>query len=369
MNILGYFPGVDFDSSDQFGRRVHVKELVDNFDEIDECSAWFMIGAPAGRFEGMSNVREAGYSDSPFGRMLYELYRCVFLLWFVRSHDIDLIYTRDSPYFAPAVVNSLTGVHLVVEANGVPESREATLQRIRKRAFNWLRRTKRTRASKIIAVSDGIRNHLLGEDPTYRIDVIENGVDVERFNICSPVSTTPPYTICYVGGLQRWQGIETMIEVVGNLESDAELIIVGGTQERRSEIGRFVRKQGLQSRVELVGRVPHKKVSSHINQADLCFGPFVRTRNASPMKIYEYVSCGREVVYANKNGLDRIESIPGVHRLNHCSDINALAEQVDQIISTIDTNHSGRLYITEHHSWKLVVRSLFEASTEIIDNN
>ena len=347
---------------------MHVKELVENLENMDPHSVCFLIGSIGDEFEYTSNVLEAGYSDSVIERMVYELYRCIVLTRLVRSKNIDIVYTRDSPYFAPIFANLITGVPLVVEANGVPEDEasDATFQKSKKRVFNWVRRTKRGRASRIIAVSDGIRNHLLEEDSTYNLTVIGNGVNVDQFELGSSVADAAPYTICYVGGLQRWQGIETMVKVVKKMEVNADLLIVGGTEDRCSELEQFVREQDIESRVEIVGRVPHEKVSDYINRADLCFGPFVESRKASPLKIYEYVSCGREVVYATEEGLDRIQSISGVHRLSYSLGPEGLAKQIDRIITTVETNYTGRDHIVDNYSWKSVAGSVIEECEAVV---
>jgi glycosyltransferase involved in cell wall biosynthesis len=253
-------------------------------------------------------------------------------------------------------------VNGIAEENSANQLSEIAIHQL----FNRLRRAQRERASRIITVSGGIQKYLHEENPAYNITVISNGVDIDHFDVESKVSENPPYQICYVGGLQEWQGVEMMIKVVDQVQTEVEFTIVGGTKERCSELRQLVRGRNVGSSVEIVGRVPHHNVPNYINRADLCFGPFVESRNASPLKMFEYVSCGREVIYVNKHGLD-LDSIPGVHRLEYSSNPKDIARGTDKIIANTKMNYAGRKYIMDNHSWEAVTHSVINECEEVVE--
>ena len=62
---------------------------------------------------------------------------------------------------------------------------------------------------------------------------------------------------------------------------------------------RFVDSLGVSQAFHFTGKIPHIEVPNYVSSADVCVAPFVRARNVntlSPLKLYEYMSCGKAIV-------------------------------------------------------------------------
>jgi glycosyltransferase involved in cell wall biosynthesis len=198
--------------------------------------------------------------------------------------------------------NSLASVELPFHYPSLLAS--ATLEKIRRLEMETL-----LRCDAIVCVSRVTKGFLasLGA-PSKRIDVIPNGVDVAAFAASSP----PPLdgreaVLLYLGTLADWQGIGTIVEALPRIleRRAARLRVVGrGRSRQRKDLLKRVRKLGLEASVSVEPGVPHHEVPSLIAAADVCLAPLsYNERNVvqgcCPLKVLEYLACGRPVVASN----------------------------------------------------------------------
>lgn len=354
MYLIGYFPGADFGSDSQYGRQVHVYKFIETVLDMDDVTSTFFVDDHGEQFvhgDVRSIITTGGFPI----RLYHELRRSWLLIRMIRrSEEPVVVYTRESPHFAPVVATELTDAKLVVESNGVPKNVRQNvgtdLQYVTLTGVRWV---KWRRADHVVAVSDSVAGFLREGHGVDDLTVVENGVDTDLFDCRREVADGPPYTICYVGGLQAWQNIDLMIRTVAAMDTEVEFLVVGGEQDRQAHYGTVAADCGIADRVRFVGRVPHDEVPEYVNGADLCFGPFARERPASPLKMYEYLGCGREVVLVNDTGLEYLDDYPGVHRFEY-ADAETLAPRVDQVVSNVGTNQAGTERIRRDRSWRAV---------------
>jgi len=116
--------------------------------------------------------------------------------------------------------------------------------------------------------------------------------------------------IVFVGNLAPWQGVETLLEV-------APLLLREIRNIRFLIIGDGILKKTLEAKVNTLGvcrslcfyRNGHSQRNSTIYHiADICVLPKRRLKSGySPIKLYEYMACGKPVVASRVEGLEFIE--------------------------------------------------------------
>lgn len=164
-------------------------------------------------------------------------------------------------------------------------------------------------ADAIICPSRVTRDYLasLGV-PEAKIAIIPNGVDPEMFRPGPAAANgTAPPTILYLGTLADWQGLETLVAAMPRVVSaaPARLRIVGrGRGRHRKTLAKHIRKLGLEAHITVEPAVPYQAVPGLIAQAAVCVAPLGYndrnvTQGCCPIKILEYMACGRPVVAAN----------------------------------------------------------------------
>ena len=144
--------------------------------------------------------------------------------------------------------------------------------------------------------------------PPERVTVIPNEVDTARFSpYPDPAPPEEVPLLCYIGTLAGWQGLDTLLEAMPLVleEHPARLKIVGkGRKEQRKSLQKRVRKMGLAGWVSLEGSVSHDTIPQMIEQAHLCLAPLSFndrnvTQGCCPIKVLEYLACGKPLVAAN----------------------------------------------------------------------
>jgi glycosyltransferase involved in cell wall biosynthesis len=149
--------------------------------------------------------------------------------------------------------------------------------------------------------------------PAKRVYVVPNGVDFEVFK---PIDASDmqkfiektkvwenALTLLYVGSVDEWLDLETILKVVQRLKINGlfvSLIVVGGSHGGFyiKHIKSMVRLYGLERNVMFTGFVPHRMVPLYINAADVALAPYkiVTKNDGTPLKVLEYLACQKIVL-------------------------------------------------------------------------
>lgn len=172
-----------------------------------------------------------------------------------------------------------------------------------------LERTLLAESDALVCVSRVSRAFLASRGaPLRRIEVIPNGVDPEAFQP-SPLPSLDGRVplVLYVGTLADWQGLSVVVDALPRVlqHRPVHLRIVGrGRSRQRKDLLRRVRRLGLLEHVSFEPGRPHHEVPALIAEADVCVAPLAyNERNVvqgcCPLKVLEYLACGRPLVASN----------------------------------------------------------------------
>ena len=295
----------------------------------------------------------------------------------------DIIYARDFHAVIIALFPRLIfRKKLVFEVNGIANEE----RRLRKDSlFNhilvfFIKRAEKlaTRYSeKLISVAPKIKLYLTQNFncPSGKIKVISNGVNTEIFR---PIHDSPflvqwknrlgikskDTIIAYVGNLAPWQGIDDLIEIAFRLLSknkDLKFLIIG-EGPLKPLLLKKVLNSGYEGDIVFTGMLNHEEIPFIINLADICVAP-LRVMTGSPIKVFEYMACGKPVVTSRIEGLEFIEA-EGVGRLTAPEDIIGLEEALNELIEEprkrADMGQKGMQIARERFSWESRVAEIEE---------
>jgi glycosyltransferase involved in cell wall biosynthesis len=229
-------------------------------------------------------------------------------------------------------------------------------------------------ASAVIAVTESLSDSLRKEFKVHqgKLHVVPNGVDVEVFSpgdrrecrLKLGLNETGKI-ITYVGSLSIPRGVGTLMGACGLLEGaplDVQTLIVGGGA-LEDDIRRSIDEKGLANRVLLIGQVPNESVPHYVCAADVCVAPYARclsnVNGLSPLKVYEYLACGRPVVASD------FPWISGVLREGPCGivvepdDASALSEGIRWMLEhpeeAEEMGRRGRALVQKRFTWDMTV--------------
>jgi glycosyltransferase involved in cell wall biosynthesis len=242
-------------------------------------------------------------------------------------------------------------------------------------------------ASKIIVVSDVERDHLMNHYavPPDKINIVCNGANEEVSHPMDKLSCREKLgldkgspVIVFVGTFYRWQGLDTLVRSIAIIRRtfpDVKVLLVGDG-EVLEEIDQMVKSLQLGENVIFVGRVDYSKVPEYIGAADICAGRFEPARyravGGSPLKIVEYLACGRPVVCSRTRSYWEYIDTEGLGALVKSEDPNALADAFISLFSDRDEleqmGKRCRDYAEAYLTWRRAAKEVELVCRQALDS-
>ena len=113
-----------------------------------------------------------------------------------------------------------------------------------------------------------------------------------------PPETAGSPVAMYVGNLERYQGIDLLLEGFRHTllqMKQARLVIVGGRKDDIDRYGRRATALGIRQAVHFLGPKPVSELGDLLREADVLVSPRLKGTN-TPMKIYSYLDSGTAVL-------------------------------------------------------------------------
>lgn len=293
---------------------------------------------------------------------------------------LDIIYTRSLINFLPlCFLNIILKKKLVLEANCIWSDEQTIEDNGLKKFFKiYFIKSMELFAAKhakcILTVTRGIKEHFIENGIDARkIFIVENGANTELFKPMNLqqaqrlVGLNPKNKyVCFVGSLAPWQGVEYLIEaapyVVKRLPEVRFMIIGDGAMRKRLE--EIAEQLDVNDKFIFKGHVSYEKVPNFINACLACIACKKPIKSGySPLKLYEYLACGRPIIASKVKGFEFLEEINcGILVDPACKE--ELANAILRLISDEKLNKTmgeiGRRYVVENHSWTSVAENIIE---------
>lgn len=290
-----------------------------------------------------------------------------------------VIYVRNSSLdFAPLAVSVVLNVPLVIEVPG-PVNEEAVyydISPIKLRLINFLMRLKLRRAAAVISVTEGIKDVLYTD---YSVDkekvyVVGNGANTELFRPISQslakqrlgLQSHNSY-IGFVGSLYPWHGVQFLVTASSRVlrdNPDVAFLIVGDGK-MKEVLQQQAINDGVSENFIFTGVVPYLEVPYFVAACDLVILPlFTKTSNDSgysPLKLYEYMACGKPIIASRLNGVEIIEK-KHLGKLVEPKNPDALAAAIIALLENRsaleEMGQRGRSIAVNQFDWGVIARQV-----------
>ena len=302
----------------------------------------------------------------------------------------DIIYARDyHTVIAALFPRLLFRKKLVYEINGIANEeqklkKDSFLNRILVFLIEKAERVATKYSERIVSVTPQIGAYL---NQNYdcskeKIKVITNGVNMRKFYPIHDDALMLNWrrklgileeeiVIAFVGNLAPWQGVETLIEVAPFLLKEVKnikFLIIGDGILKKAFKGK-VNNLGVTDHFIFTGMVNYKEITNYINIADICVLPKRRLKSGySPIKLYEYMACGKPVIASRVEGLEFIEE-EGIGRLVEPEDVIGLEKTLYDLIKEpqerINMGQRGLRVARERFSWESRAAKIEESLIEL----
>ncbi|MFT4577890.1 MAG: glycosyltransferase involved in cell wall biosynthesis [Nitrospinales bacterium] len=375
-----YFARIDIEGNDAGAR--HVLETCKQFASNGHETVLFIPDLGATRkIPGVSIVKVPVLIRNPaFTYFSFHAVLFLYLLYYCLTNKPDAIYTRQqSLEWWATWLKVIFRFRYAIEVNGLP-----LIELKMSQASGWI--TSVTRIMEWICYrfpdfwvvpTTHIRDFLCKEyslDPKLFL-VVSNGADENIFypmdqSSCRDqlgLSANAKYLL-FMGGFKRWHGILELIEIMPDLidsNLNIKLLLVG---EGELTAGLRVRVDalGIKDNVIFCGRRPLAEMPEFINAADICLAPFFDERSPhtglSPLKLFEYMACGKPVIASALGGLDKIFQAHDMGEVVSSTDPKVWTATVLSLLNNPERMRScgenGRRAVLEKFNWKTISENI-----------
>ena len=177
-----------------------------------------------------------------------------------------------------------------------------------------------------------------------KVELVGGGADLHVFR---PAKEKPLYDACYVGSFKEWDGLEDLLKAVEIARQNSPRLRVAlvGTGPLFEEIRKRTRERGLEENVRLLGNLSMAETVRTINASAIGLAPYNVSRSRkgefrkygfyfSPLKVVEYMACGKAVVATDYALIDRL--LPSGNALVKEGDAQGLAGGILQLLNDPD---------------------------------
>jgi glycosyltransferase involved in cell wall biosynthesis len=143
--------------------------------------------------------------------------------------------------------------------------------------------------------------------------VVSNGANPEAFKVKDSIGCRKKLNLAlderyliFIGSFRKWHGLGQIILAMVPLVSkfhDLKLLLVGDGEEL-DNVKKLIAENNLQDKALLFGEKPYHEIPDYINAADICLGTFTDKPGISPLKIFEYMACGKPIISNAVGGMD-----------------------------------------------------------------
>jgi L-malate glycosyltransferase len=169
-----------------------------------------------------------------------------------------------------------------------------------------------TGASALVACSDGLKNRSLRFLPSANIDVIPNGVDLDRFHSPSNRELSGELKLLTVGRLsvtKRFKMLVEAVEILSKQGKNVRLTISGGGG-LLGELKNLVEKKKLTDIISLTGRIESEKIPDVYGAHDMFVSASMQEGMSNAM--LEAMASGLPIITTRCEGVEELISDNGV---------------------------------------------------------
>lgn len=362
------------------GGLIRIFELADNLKQMGHRVTLILpkIGYP--KKQTIADVIEIPFIDLPIIRPIsFHFLSSMYLLKTLRG-NADFIYVRQLNSFLPLLISKLYNLPSFYEIPNDPYLAYQSSSKTRRFFERTMDKLSMVLSDKIVVLSEWSKKRLnqLGGVPLSKIVVLPSGTDtnlfrpLEKEECCQKVGLDPSFFyIGFVGTFFVHQGIDVLIDVAPVILEkfpNVRFLLVGDGPMMNSWKNK-INQKGLQQVFIFTGQVPYKEVPEYIGAMDICIAPHLRDSNqASPVKIFDYMACGRPIVASD---IEVVREIVGDSKCALLVVPEMPKEIVDGIIKLIEypekrklMGATGRTLVVKRFDRLIMARDLMNRFSE-----
>lgn len=292
----------------------HIRETVSWFSKLGNEVHFFNPKIIHPEFDAPVNLHLIPIINLPLIKWLsFDFFGFFFLLFHSIIRRPTVIYYRESSSLVPLFVSKLLSIPLIIEVNGwvLAELEEYGYSKFKLMLFRLFQELNYRNSTILIPVSEGLKKLVIKHYriPSDKIVVVNNGTNPDKYRpipindarlaIGLPIDDK---IIGFIGGCYPHHGIQHLINAAPYVLSELPEVkfIVAGDGAMLESWKELTRKNEVDKSFLFPGNVPFQSAPYYINSYDICVAPWdidiVGNVGLSPMKLFDYMACGKPIV-------------------------------------------------------------------------
>ncbi|HEY0418220.1 MAG TPA: glycosyltransferase, partial [Acetobacteraceae bacterium] len=265
------------------GQSVHVEQLIAAF---REAGHEVMVVGPAAyeasHFGGESRMvalvrRVLPAAIAELAELAYNVPAYFRLARACAAFRPDIIYERYNLYYlAGTWLARHHGLPLFLEVNSPLAEERVRFGSLRLQKLAHVLEGATWRAARrVLAVTGVLKDRIAaaGVDPQ-RIEVIQNGVVLDRFPPSRPRAAEAEITLGFVGFVRSWHGLDAILRAIAAHQGAPRIgLTVVGDGPARPELEALAESLGIAGRVRFTGLLDHEEVPGAVAEFDIALQP------------------------------------------------------------------------------------------------
>lgn len=306
-----------------------------------------------------------------------------------RMGPVDVLIASSPPFFphvSGAAARLVRGVPLVLEVRDLWPDYLVGMGRISPdgiatRALFGLESALLRLADRVVVVTESFRRRVAakGVDPA-DVDVIPNGVDMERYRAADEQPPVPAiardgrFAVAYLGGFGAGQDLVSVADAAAILAREApdvKIVLTGDGPERATVVKRAAALA--LPNLDITPAIPKDATRAYYNACDVCLAPLADVRifqETVPSKIFEMMACERPVLASLDGEGRRIVEESGGGLVVRPGDPRAIADGVLRLramsaAERAEMGARGRAYVREHYDRRRLAERYLGILTDV----
>jgi glycosyltransferase involved in cell wall biosynthesis len=372
------------------GASVKINDLAHNLASIGHNVVLFL---PKNNFEKKQfthKIVEIPFINLPFVRSIsFNISLVVYLLVNLRFQNSAIVYVRRMNSIIPGLYAKMTKSVFIYEINDDP------YHKVRKESSDPLSILRSIISIKqdelnlklcdrALIITEGLLKKIIQYNPhlkAKKLQVMPSGANLELFKPLEKhqsrkkLKSKHSKIIGFAGTLLNHQGIDTLIKAAPSIikKNPSVIFLILGEGPKKNEWIDLVTKQKLTKNFFFTGQIPYNEMPLWLGATDICVAPFHNNAGIrSPVKIFDYMACGKAVVASEIKGTTDIFSNRGAILLVEAEKPKALASAILDILNNDEKcqemGRNGRKLITEKYDRRLIAEKISTVAKIVLNS-
>ncbi len=373
--VFAYWHDARFNS--KAGGPMKVYELTSNLTKLGHRVYLFIpkIGYP--EKQTTAHVCPVPFIDLPVLRFIS--FQVLAFLWALRvalsKKYPDIIYVRIMWSFIPMILGRFLSAPVMLEINDSPHRAYASIKNSLKRSVvHFIDKISFYLSDHIFPVTKKIAEnmHTLEGVPWKKLTVLPSGTNIDLFHpmdksqCCMKLGFDESLTyIGFIGTFFEHQGIDILVDAAPEIIKqfpDTYFVLVGDGPMKEA-LENKIAEMRLNSCFIFTGQVEYKDVPLYLGIMDICVAPLMRKAGSrSPVKVFDYMSCGRPVVVSDVENTGEIFKSSGAVILVQPEDRFELANAINKLLADPEKmkimGNKGRQFVSSKYDRKKIAKTV-----------